>query len=1030
MPTNKGSTKEKETVTLRITDYNGNPRNVTVNADALTSTRYGAKYSNLSLEEKLDFDEFTNREHLGDLAFVSSEEEDVDLSNADNPENMIAQILGTPDEQRINGALLDFKYGFMGRYDDKTFELFHDKSDDQDISKVLKDDKIKLRGNTKNAKFIDHNVITKTLVDSTLSSAKRFNIDPYRLLASGLVEASGNKIIHENTYFNTHDYVDSQIPNKDNIRNLRKRDDLLKALGVYQKDGKYNPKTIERKVKEKDDYYAELFNSIYIPTTAIDAHAAFISKSGFEGVNSKQQELEGVKTTYVKQNEEAAESLKTIYPDLFTDTNKYINVKRNGGMINIKDSKKGTFTAAAKRRGMSVQEFASQVLANKDAYSKSMERKAQFAHNAKSFNHRLGGIISRQYASGGEVAFRDRYGDVQGHSYGAEKGIQGATASKGMSIGSVVGTAGGVAAGMALGGSMGSILPGIGTAIGAVIGLIGGLFAGRKKKRKAKREAEEADRQRQIVAGNNRILEDDLKLSETAPDDGPINLYGDSTNNGGVVQEGGMDANSTQMQDTTPVGMQPSGVVGQSTINSTEDVSKYFIGAKRYGGKAKRRYAAGGQIEQTSSNTAIVDGPSHEDGGVQYTSDAEVEGGEAIMTDQDSAYVFSDTLKYKGKTFADIAKPIMKHKGYLEDTLGAESLLLGRALELTDRSIYSIDRNTNGRNAEKSSAHIAKTQEELGKISAALTDLYNMQEQMKAEQGMGAEPKTEYAEGGEIDITDTATAGLQRTVVNQASQPIFTSNDRTYINPPRMIDGAMRCGGKTKKAMGGMIAQAGVNLIGGISNIIGNRAAIKRMEAMQVPQQSEIDRMNVEWDINTDSEINDVNQTVRSAEKMIRDNTSNSQIARQGVLFARTQGSRMRGKIKQDEFNKELVLRNQGRQSNKQIEMMNSQIRENNAAAKFNHEMEIIGAKSQNNAALSSVLSQTVSSIGSIYQSKFDIENIQDANFLGVLKDDKSRDYVLKNMTPAQKKRLFGVNEFKKFGGKVITPRKRKRVTA
>lgn len=62
--------------------------------------------------------------------------------------------------------------------------------------------------------------------------------------------------------------------------------------------------------------------------------------------------------------------------------------------INIKESKKGTFTAAAKKRGMSVQEFASKVMANKDEYSSAMVKKANFARNAKKFKHEEGGTLS------------------------------------------------------------------------------------------------------------------------------------------------------------------------------------------------------------------------------------------------------------------------------------------------------------------------------------------------------------------------------------------------------------------------------------------------------------------------------------------------------------------------------------------------------------------------------------------------------------------------------------------------------------
>jgi len=53
-----------------------------------------------------------------------------------------------------------------------------------------------------------------------------------------------------------------------------------------------------------------------------------------------------------------------------------------GGSIQIAPSKRGTFTAAATKHGMGVQEFASRVLSNKDNYSPAMVKKANFARNA------------------------------------------------------------------------------------------------------------------------------------------------------------------------------------------------------------------------------------------------------------------------------------------------------------------------------------------------------------------------------------------------------------------------------------------------------------------------------------------------------------------------------------------------------------------------------------------------------------------------------------------------------------------------
>lgn len=54
--------------------------------------------------------------------------------------------------------------------------------------------------------------------------------------------------------------------------------------------------------------------------------------------------------------------------------------------INIKDKNKGKFTASAKKAGKSVQEHATAVLHDKKATTL-QKRRAQFAKNAKSWNH-------------------------------------------------------------------------------------------------------------------------------------------------------------------------------------------------------------------------------------------------------------------------------------------------------------------------------------------------------------------------------------------------------------------------------------------------------------------------------------------------------------------------------------------------------------------------------------------------------------------------------------------------------------------
>lgn len=657
----------------------------------------------------------------------------------------------------------------------------------------------------------------------------------------------------------------------------------------------------------------------------------------------------------------------------------------------------------------------------------------------------------RRYAGGGEVTFRDRFGDVQGHSYGAEKGIQGASTMSGLSTGATIGgglgagvTAAAAAGSSALAGTtLGAWAGPIGMAAGAIIGGIVGLFGGRRKKRKAKKAAEEADRQRQIVAGNERILQDELKLSNTAQQEGALDMYGDSNITGVTGYQKDANFGSDLVQPTvqgTPFGdVDPSSAFGRIAARCGGRLKR-----KRCGGKAKR-YADGGMIEETSSNTAEVNGPSHEQGGVPYGPNAEVEGGEALMTDADNAYVFSDTLKYNGTTFADLAKPLMKHKGYLESSLPVKSMMLGRMLSLTDRSTYAIDRNTNGRNVEKANADLQRTNAQIAAIQNELTQLYNLQESMKAESGMEAEPIEarcggkikRYYDGGQIVNSLVPTYDIQRnnSLDSITGQEVtFTSNDKTQIqNPLTTIQQGLRCGGRTRKYSGGgfispgFVSEIGGNLIGNISQFITNKGLIDRMESMRVPETPLMDHVELETDINTDAEIGDINNTVRSLEKYITSNSSNSQVARQSILLARTQGSRMRSRVKQYEHNKEVELRNRSRMVNTEIAARNSQIRAENEVNKFNHQMEIVQRRSQQGAAIGDMIASLGRSIGTAYQSKFDMNNLQTANLISVLKDDKSRDYIFDNMPKDTLMRMFGISSLKDLkkiqGGSTIPKR-------
>ena len=90
---------------------------------------------------------------------------------------------------------------------------------------------------------------------------------------------------------------------------------------------------------------------------------------------------------------------KEHYNDIMNYGNEFnVTQQFKYGGIHIKPSKRGTFTAAAKRHNMGVQEFARTVLNNKANYSTSMVKKANFARNASKWHKKeFGGDMTKQY---------------------------------------------------------------------------------------------------------------------------------------------------------------------------------------------------------------------------------------------------------------------------------------------------------------------------------------------------------------------------------------------------------------------------------------------------------------------------------------------------------------------------------------------------------------------------------------------------------------------------------------------------------
>jgi len=101
----------------------------------------------------------------------------------------------------------------------------------------------------------------------------------------------------------------------------------------------------------------------------------------------------------LKEEQEAVKQQDNDYGDYDASYENYtpaMNVLKKGGSININPKNKGKFTRFAKRKNMGVQEAARHVLANKDDYSPTTVKRANFAHNASKWNKkRFGGGLPK-----------------------------------------------------------------------------------------------------------------------------------------------------------------------------------------------------------------------------------------------------------------------------------------------------------------------------------------------------------------------------------------------------------------------------------------------------------------------------------------------------------------------------------------------------------------------------------------------------------------------------------------------------------
>lgn len=379
-------------------------------------------------------------------------------------------------------------------------------------------------------------------------------------------------------------------------------------------------------------------------------------------------------------------SLKAMY-----DQGGALNVAYGqGGGIHIKPENKGKFTAWAKSHNMGVQEAASHVMANKEDYSSTIVKRANFAKNAAGWKHAFGGKVNpyrlniagqglKMYGPGGPFDNQGEGIDLGQQTlfseYTQNRNMQSGLTDEQLKQLGIFQLDPKQSTRLPVGDIMiedkkptfdpGNLYSGV---IQAGSSLVGNMAQKNQLKAKGSHDDGSADDVIGAAKGMGKGAAMGAKIGSVIPGVGTAIGAGAGAVIGGVAgyfqgkktgaekkkNEAGWQANYMKTE--------------QNRINANssryQDFKPTNSGYYANGGSLAKNFmaqqkAVGGNLVPLSSDAVEVKGPSHANGGVQLPEmGAEVEGKEVIKDD----YVFSDQLG-----FAKEAKRLAKAKGTIEN---------------------------------------------------------------------------------------------------------------------------------------------------------------------------------------------------------------------------------------------------------------------------------------------------------------------------------------------------------------------------
>lgn len=344
------------------------------------------------------------------------------------------------------------------------------------------------------------------------------------------------------------------------------------------------------------------------------------------------------------------------------------------------------------------------------------------------------------------------------------------------------------------------------------------------------------------------------------------------------------------------------------------------------GGNAlKPKYISGGQqLQSVAEDGVIVNGQSHEQGGVDY-GDIEVEKGETIKKEADGDFVFSTEFKPDGKIDAGtISKQLFLRKQSLQQQSGLIASDINKQQQSLKTSPSRIDSNTKGREVSRGQFKQKNLEQQIQQTDAAI-------EMLKQAQIQWGQAKGIYDKDGNNLVADQPLNQQEKVQPNQQEEPIARAGGNfkpkfelaggtdNYILPEVTVKGKKKFDPFSENNI-----STGLDIASTLVNFASNQQTASNMANLKTPSYIPLQSIKTSR-VNMGADKNAIVQQSKGYEDWVKNNMANPQQAAIIRQSQQNQNQQQFDKINQYEYNANTQIEEQNANRNLQLQQINQQ---------------------------------------------------------------------------------------------------------